>query len=89
MKNSNEPSDHELISNFNLMNIHCIGCGAELTSGDPRVQSREKEDTMVCTDYHKVIQSDFEPQSSRFVINCYICNKCGQKFCIAAFDHGK
>jgi hypothetical protein len=82
MKNSNEASDHELISNFNLMNIHCIGCGTELTSDDPRVQNREKEDTMVCTDYHKDIQSDFEPQSSRFAINCYICNNVGKSFAL-------
>jgi len=44
---------------------------------------------MVYKEYHDIIQSAFESRASRFVINCFICNKCGQKFCIAAFDHGK
>jgi len=62
MKSSNEPSDEELISNFNKIQLRCIGCGTEVMSRGERIPNKEKEDTLVCTGYHEVTQSNFEPQ---------------------------
>jgi hypothetical protein len=84
------PSNYELISNFNSIKLRCIGCGLDtLTKDDAGVRKKEKDDTMVCEEYHKVIQSGDLPDVSRFVITCLTCNNCRQKFCMVAFDHGK
>jgi hypothetical protein len=87
-----EPSKYELISNFNTIKLRCIGCELDtLTKDDARFRKKKKDDTMVCEEYHKVIQPGDLPDVSGllYVITCLTCNNCGQKFCMVAFDHGK
>jgi hypothetical protein len=87
----NEPSNPELINNFNKIKLCCIGCGSEnLETSAPRVAEGDIniKETVVCEQFIKINQLEQE-RMTRFVITCLTCKDCGQRFTLKVLDHGK
>lgn len=94
-KDPKEPTNVKLLENFNLIKLHCIGCGSdELEKEIPRVRNTTFEEkiadgVIVCEQFITINNQAELEKNRRFLITCISCKKCGRRFSLTAVDHGK